>query len=125
MVTNTGEADGLRPLRFLNQPRRVQVEADAQGQPCRVVLRGRWQPVEGVRDVWRIDDEWWREQPIHRIYYEVILNEGAVTTLFHDVPNGEWADGERAGGEWPNGEWPHGEWPNGGWPDGEWYEQRG
>ena len=125
MVTNTGEADGLRPLRFLNQPRRVQVEADSQGQPCRVVLRGRWQPVERVRDVWRIDDEWWREQPIHRIYYEIILNEGAVTTLFHDVPNGE-----RTSSEWPNGGWPHGEWPNGGWPDGEWpdgewYEQRG
>ena len=40
MVADTGEADGLRPLRFLNQPRRVQVEADAKGQPCRVELGG-------------------------------------------------------------------------------------
>ena len=95
MVTNTGASDGLRPLRFLNLPQPVQVEAGAQGQPCRVALRGRWQPVEGVRDVWRIDDEWWREQPIHRVYYEIILNEGVITTVFQDL-----ASRDLAGGEW-------------------------
>ena len=100
MVADTGEADGLRPLRFLNQPRRVQVEADAKGQPCRVELRGRWQLVEGVRDIWRIDDEWWREQPIHRVYYEIMLNEGVITTVFHDLDSGDLASGDLAGSEW-------------------------
>ena len=90
MVTHTGEADGLRPLRFLNLPQPVQVEADAQGQPSRVQLRGRWQLVEAVRDIWRIDDEWWRDQPIHRLYYEIILDGGAVATLFQDLTDGEW-----------------------------------
>ena len=90
MVTHTGEADGLRPLRFLNLPQPVQVESSPQNQPSRVQLRGRWQPVEAVRDIWRIDDEWWREQPIHRLYYEIILNEGAVTILFQDLTSGEW-----------------------------------
>ncbi len=90
MVTNTGEADGLRSLRFLNQPKPVQVEANPQGLPVRVLLRRRWQPVERVRDFWRIDDEWWREQPIHRVYYEIILDGGAIATLFHDLSSDEW-----------------------------------
>ncbi len=46
--------------------------------------------METVRDIWRIDDEWWREQPIHRLYYETILNEGSVAILFQDLTNGQW-----------------------------------
>ncbi len=90
MVTNTGTSDGLRPLRFLNLPQPIQVESSLQGQPRRVTLRGRLHPVEAVRDIWRIDDEWWREPPIHRVYYEIILNERAVTIVFQDLTDGEW-----------------------------------
>ena len=90
MVANTGEADGIRSLRFLNLPKRIQVDIDAQGQFRRVMLRERWQPVEGVRDVWRIDDEWWREQPIHRVYYEIILDQGAIITVFQDLIDDGW-----------------------------------
>ena len=90
MVTDTGAADGPGPLRFLNQPRLVQVQANHDGEPCQVNLRGRWQPVEEVRDSWRIDDEWWREQPIHRAYYQVALEGGARTALFHDLASDEW-----------------------------------
>jgi hypothetical protein len=45
--------------------------------------------VEAVVEEWRIDDEWWRT-PIHRRYFEVVLEGGAHVVLFEDLVSGEW-----------------------------------
>jgi hypothetical protein len=45
--------------------------------------------VEAIRERWRIDDEWWR-QAISREYRTVVLNDGRVVTLFHDLIEGAW-----------------------------------
>jgi hypothetical protein len=42
-----------------------------------------------VRERWRIDDEWWRET-ISREYREIVLDDGRVVTLFHDLTDGLW-----------------------------------
>ncbi len=83
--------NGTDRLRALNVPYRVEVELDAGGLPigmrdARCEMR---RVVEVVGDVWRIDDEWWR-QPIARRYYEVVLDGGKRVVLFEDLLTGEW-----------------------------------
>jgi len=72
-------------LRAINTPRRIEVELGAVGFPVRVDRN----VVESVGEIWRIDDEWWRA-PIHRRYFEAILEGGKHVVLFEDVITGEW-----------------------------------
>ncbi len=41
-------------------------------------------------EVWSIDEEWWREKPIVRMYYRVNLEEGRQVTVFRDMLHGVW-----------------------------------
>jgi len=45
--------------------------------------------VETVLEMWRIDDEWWR-QLISRRYFAVILEGGARVVLFENLVTHEW-----------------------------------
>jgi hypothetical protein len=78
----------LRPLR---EPRPVAVEADGEGRPVAVTLGGRRLRVLQVQDTWRIDDEWWRERPVSRVYFSLLLEDGQVVTVYDDVGRGRWA----------------------------------
>lgn len=49
-----------------------------------------WRRVREVLDTWRIDDEWWRKEPVSRLYYRVVLEDGTVTSLFKDLIGGQW-----------------------------------
>ena len=87
-------------LRVVNEPRPVTVELDAGGVPARV---GRSNGnsgshdgqeensavVEAVLEMWRIDDEWWR-QMISRRYFAVMLEGGSRVVLFEDLVTHEW-----------------------------------
>jgi protein ImuB len=77
----------LRPLR---EPRPVAVEADGEGRPVAVTLSGRRMAVLQVQDTWRIDDEWWRERPVSRLYWRVSLEDGRVVTVYADLVRGGW-----------------------------------
>jgi len=77
----------LRPLR---EPRPVAVEVDGEGLPLAVTLSGRRLRVLQVQDTWRIDDEWWRERPVSRLYFEAALEDGRVVTLYHDLLQESW-----------------------------------
>ena len=57
-----------------------------EGRP----FQGRWREVPEILDSWRIDDEWWRKQPVSRLYYRVLLEDGTVVGLFKDLVSGEW-----------------------------------
>ena len=78
---------GLQPLK---QPRPVAVETGESGEPVAVVLSGRRLAVERVEDVWRIDDEWWRQRPISRVYYVLFLEDGRVVTVYQDMQTLKW-----------------------------------
>jgi len=45
--------------------------------------------VTQVRDAWRIDDEWWRN-PISRRYYQLVLDNGSLRTVYHDLITDTW-----------------------------------
>lgn len=74
---------GLRPL---GRPRPLRVACDESGLPARVQFPGSEQPVavDDVDQVWRIAEEWWRETPLARTYYQLQLADGRRLTCFHD-----------------------------------------
>lgn len=76
-------------LRALSEPRPVSVHEDGHGAPVAVREGRRWRRVEAVSERWRIDDEWWR-RPISRIYHRVVLEDGALRTLYRDLETGRW-----------------------------------
>ena len=78
--------DHLRPL---NPPRPVQV-VSRNGHPVGITVGGRQRRVLEVQDVWRVEDEWWRDTPIRRHYYQVLLDGGSILVLYHDDIAGEW-----------------------------------
>jgi hypothetical protein len=48
--------------------------------------------VAAVQDRWRIDDEWWRDAPLSRMYWQVRLESGRVATVFQDLIGGAWCE---------------------------------
>ena len=90
MVQNTRKTAGAGDIRALNQPRPLSVKTDYDGLPVTLKLRGRWLGVEAMADRWRIDDEWWRECPVSRMYYECVVDGGLTVTVFHDLISSKW-----------------------------------
>jgi hypothetical protein len=76
-------------IRVVNLPRLVQAEADEQGLPRAVQAGNVWLRVEAIGDVWRIDDEWWRER-ISRRYFRVTLAGGVIRVVYQDLVTEEW-----------------------------------
>ena len=90
MVARTGESRAARPegrvvARF-NAPRAARVEANANGTPLEINHR----TVALVREEWRVVDRWWTEEPVVRGYFEVVLESGENTVVFHDGASGGW-----------------------------------
>ena len=52
--------------------------------------KGRWRKILEVLDTWRIEDEWWRKQPVSRLYYRVVLEDGTIVGLFKDLVSSDW-----------------------------------
>jgi hypothetical protein len=46
--------------------------------------------VESIVETWRIDDEWWREKPVSRQYWRVVLEDGRVVDVYRDLVVGNW-----------------------------------
>ncbi len=46
--------------------------------------------VAAIDDRWRVDDEWWRSEPISRLYYAVRLASGQRLVLYKDLVSGGW-----------------------------------
>lgn len=90
MVKDTRAPAGTRDIRALNLPHPLAVKTGGDGGPVALKLRGRWVALEAMVDRWRIDDEWWREQPISRMYYECIVDQGLRVTVFQGLDTGEW-----------------------------------
>jgi hypothetical protein len=92
VVTDPRATLGVDELRALNAPVGLEVLANPTGRP-EAVRRADWpapRRITQVHDLWRIDDEWWRERPISRLYYRVLLEDGMTVTVYHDLVDGCW-----------------------------------
>ncbi len=90
MVAHPGAQGRAGRVRPLNRPRPLRVEADAEGRPAAVWLSGRRCAVDTVLETWRIDDEWWRERPISRVYFSLLLEDGRTPFVYRNLVNGRW-----------------------------------
>lgn len=90
MLPHSRTAVRAHRLRPLGAPRRIRVEHDAAGRPTAVHFEGELRPVAAVQDRWRIDDEWWRETAISRMYWSLQLEGGRVLTVYRDLIGGGW-----------------------------------
>ena len=89
MVADTGKtlrADTAKPV---NLPEPLAVEEGPDGLPAFVKLKRR-QKIIAVEDCWRIDDEWWRSEPVSRLYYAVILASGQRLVLSRNLIDKCW-----------------------------------
>jgi hypothetical protein len=43
-----------------------------------------------VREEWRVVDRWWTEQPVQRRYFDVVLESGENSVVYHDGEVGRW-----------------------------------
>ena len=89
MVENPGAAVYVDTCKPVNTPEQVLVEEDALGLPVAVKLPRR-QRITAIEDRWRIDDEWWRREPVSRLYYAVLLASGHRFVFYKDLINSCW-----------------------------------
>jgi len=86
VVANPRTPGGPRRLRPLNQPRSVVVKAGQDGAPLTVAGRA----VQAIIETWRIEDEWWRPQPVTRTYWRLLLEDGRTTDVYYDRLRKHW-----------------------------------
>ena len=99
MVAHSRAAGGLRRARRLditqgrplNRPRPLRVDAGEDGRPIAVYLSGQRLAVESVLETWRIDDEWWRERAVSRLYFSLLLEDGRTVMVFRELVSKRWA----------------------------------
>jgi hypothetical protein len=90
VVQNSGtpsDADSFRPL---NPPVSVEVRENAQQRPVSVKIKRRWLKVVSIDDLCNVDEEWWRERPVVRMYYRLNTEDGRRITIFRDLVDGAW-----------------------------------
>lgn len=91
---NNSGSSALKPIGL---PRPVEVRTDEHGRPVAVApaatVRGQRSAlllVESIEEAWRVGDEWWREAPLERTYYLLLLEGGRPITVFHDGVFNAW-----------------------------------
>ena len=88
-------------LKPVGLPRPVEVRTDVDGLPVAVARtthgthsarshRAELARVESIEEVWRVGEEWWREAPMERTYYLLLLEGGRPMTVFHDGVFNAW-----------------------------------
>ena len=90
MVKNSRTAPGAGPIRPLNLPIPISVEEDPHHRPVVLGQKSRRVKVDSVEDLWQIDEEWWRDSPIVRTYYELTVQGGRRIIVFRDQADGRW-----------------------------------
>ncbi|HZA25712.1 MAG TPA: DNA polymerase Y family protein, partial [Dehalococcoidia bacterium] len=77
-------------FRPVNAPLPVEVRESDQQRPWAVKHGGRWRRVLSIDDLHNVDEEWWRERPVRRMYYKVTLETVGSITVFRDLVDGRW-----------------------------------
>jgi hypothetical protein len=90
MVSNFGATPDKGSFRPLNPTIPIEVRESTHQTPRVIKVNGRWHKVISIDDLCNVDEEWWRERPIVRMYYRVILENETQITVFRDMLDGAW-----------------------------------
>jgi hypothetical protein len=75
-------------LKSLNEPESIPVRENLKGYPVRIGRSNLL--VKSIEYRWRIDDEWWRTEPVSRMYFSIILANGIRMVIFKDLIKDVW-----------------------------------
>lgn len=90
MVPDPGAKAGVARLRPLNLPRPVQmIVHPVSAVPAILIDDGRRLRVERIQDCWEVDEEWWRDR-LSRRYYQLLLEDGSLCTVYENLVDGSW-----------------------------------
>jgi hypothetical protein len=90
MLKNTRKKTSSGRIQALNKPELIQVKETGNHEPSVIVSHDQEARVISIDDVWEIVDEWWRDVPISRRYYQVVVEGGTMITVFRDLINEIW-----------------------------------
>ena len=90
MVKNTGTTPGDDSFRPVNPPLPIEVEPSENKIPQAVRINQKWRRVLSIDDLCNVDEEWWRDRPIRRMYYQVTVEVVGSVTVFCDLVDGLW-----------------------------------
>ena len=77
-------------FRPINPPVPVRVQERDNGRPMSIEAVRQLLRVAMIQDLWWVDYEWWRPEPISRMYFKIVLSDGSTVTVFRDLLNGGW-----------------------------------
>ena len=86
MVKDTGKTTVTDAIKPVNAPEQVRVKESAAGVPLWVTARR----IIAIEDRWRIDDEWWRDEPVSRMYFKGVIASGQYMVIYKDLVGGRW-----------------------------------
>lgn len=89
MVNRSGSTTGR--LRQLNQPQPAEVRVTEGGMPAEVLFKGSWRRCARTEEVWRVEDGWWRPNPVKRTYFRLTLEEDLQLTVYLDHLAAAWS----------------------------------
>jgi hypothetical protein len=88
----------MTQVRRLNEPARARVGLGVDGRPSHITWyphssprRARRDRVEHVVEVWYVDDGWWNDHPIRRMYFACQMRGGARLVALYDLTTEHWS----------------------------------
>ncbi len=66
------------------------MRASADGVPAALLRNRDWRSVVDVLDCYRTEDRWWTSEPVSRTYYELLLEDGRIATVYRNHIREEW-----------------------------------
>jgi len=90
MVKNSRKKIRSCAIHLLNKPISIYVEEDNLSSPTSIFININKFTITSIQDFWRVDDEWWRDECISRIYYKCLLENGLQITIFRDIQTSIW-----------------------------------
>ena len=71
-------------------PMPVNVQQDPDYRPVAVKVLGKSVAVESIDEWWEDEEDWWKDNPLVRVTYQVTLEHGQQLTIFKNMQHGGW-----------------------------------
>ena len=71
-------------------PMPIVVQEDYEQRPIAVMLGGATLGIASVDDRCEVEEDWWKDNPVVRMDYQITLADGSQLTIFKNMVHGGW-----------------------------------